>query len=61
MSPRDSSRSSGRDRRPPDGDRSRELRRRRRRNAFLVVLVAVIAVVGAIAWSARDSGGSQDA
>ena len=32
--------------------------RRRRRNAFVIVLVAVIAVVGAIAWSSRDTGGS---
>ena len=58
VSPRDSSRSPER-RRPSPEERARQLRTRRR-NAFLVVLVAVVAVVGAIAWSARDTGGSPD-
>ncbi|MBU6362670.1 MAG: polysaccharide deacetylase family protein [Acidobacteria bacterium] len=61
MSSRGPSRSSARRRRPGEPDRARQLRQRRR-NAFLLVLVAVIAVVGAIAWSSRDSGGgSSDA
>ncbi|MFM9018537.1 MAG: polysaccharide deacetylase family protein [Actinomycetota bacterium] len=59
MSPRDSSRPPDRSRGRSSDTRARDLRRRRR-NAFVIVLVALVAVVGAIAWSARDSGGAGD-